>query len=119
MTPANETNGRLSSIRDSGVNSNGEPSQATIPKGPSLGKPLNQGSVMGSDVDVSGNGGIFVKYPSSYATIGGSNHHQNIIIERRDTNGMKNIEYNVYNQRLGPPNRPLLMPQPETPVTRN
>lgn len=103
VATANETNGRSLLFRDSGVNSNGEFSQVTTPNSPSLATPVIQGSVMDSDVDVSGNGGISVRYPSSYATIGGSHHHQNITIKRRETKETKIIEYNGYKQRLDPP----------------
>jgi hypothetical protein len=105
VTTADETNGRSSLFRDSGANSNGEFSQATTPNSPALATPLIQGSLMDSDVDISGNGGISVRYPSTYATIGGSNHHQNLTIKSRETKETKIIEYNRYKQRLDPPIR--------------
>ncbi|KAF7719258.1 Uncharacterized protein PECH_004814 [Penicillium ucsense] len=106
VTTADERNGTSSLFRDSGADSNGEFSQATTTHSPALATPLIHGSGMDSDIDVSGNGGISVRYPSTYATIGGSNHHQNLTIKRRETKETKKIEYNRYKQRLDPPIRP-------------
>ncbi|KAJ6178640.1 hypothetical protein N7519_009101 [Penicillium mononematosum] len=105
VTAADETNGTSSLCRDSRANSNGELSQVTTLNGPAIATPLIQGSMMDPDVDVSGNGGISVRYPSTYATIGASSHHQNLTIKRRETKEKKIIEYNARKQRIDPPIR--------------
>lgn len=104
ITPDNEINGR-SSFPDSDTTSHGNSSQNTASTGPLTEMTLTQGSRMDSVVNVSGNGGVSVRYPSSYAKIGGSRHPQNIIIKGRQAKEKKVIEYNKYDQRLDPPIR--------------
>jgi hypothetical protein len=59
-------------------------------------------------VAISGNGGISVQYPSSYAVAGGLNSHHNMInisIPVTKTGTAKVIECNNNNHRLDPPNK--------------
>lgn len=56
-------------------------------------------------VTTSGNGGISVQYPSSYASVGGLNGHHNISLPVAKTKKAKIIEYNDNSHRLDPPNK--------------
>ncbi|BDD57585.1 hypothetical protein MAP00_002937 [Monascus purpureus] len=58
-------------------------------------------------VTASGNGGVSVSYPPSYAKAGGANGHQNIAIpvSKGTAKRPRVIEWNKYDQRLDPPNK--------------
>ncbi|CZR65771.1 uncharacterized protein PAC_15671 [Phialocephala subalpina] len=56
-----------------------------------------------ANVSTSGNGGISIKYPSSYAAAGGASGHQNITLQAAKTKNPKTIEYNKDHHRLDPP----------------
>lgn len=62
-----------------------------------------QPSTPTASVSISGNGGISIKYPSSYAAAGSASGHQNITIQAAKTKNPKTIEYNKYHHRLDPP----------------
>lgn len=62
-----------------------------------------QPSAPTASVSTSGNGGISIKYPSSYAAAGGASGHQNITLQAAKTKNPKTIEYNKYHHRLDPP----------------
>ncbi|KAH6704253.1 hypothetical protein BKA61DRAFT_618216 [Leptodontidium sp. MPI-SDFR-AT-0119] len=59
-------------------------------------------SVPTASFSTSGNGGTSIKYPSSYATAGGSGH-QNIVVQTAKSKNPKTIEYNELGHRLDPP----------------
>ncbi|KAG0649144.1 hypothetical protein D0Z07_4472 [Hyphodiscus hymeniophilus] len=62
-----------------------------------------QTSTPAANVSSSGNGGISIKYPSSYAAAGGTSGHQNISVQIAKTKEPKTIYYNSDDHRLDPP----------------